>query len=45
MENTLTQDRGQNLFTTSTHTAHHWRPGYYFPSSNFKVILELKKNN
>jgi hypothetical protein len=33
----LNADRGQNLFTTSTHTGHHWRPGYYYPSSNFKV--------
>ncbi|CAF0873452.1 unnamed protein product [Brachionus calyciflorus] len=39
MENTLTQDRGQNLFTTSTHTGHHWRPGYYFPSTNFKPVV------
>jgi hypothetical protein len=39
MENTLTEDRGQNLFQTSTHTGHHYRPGYYFPSSNFKVNL------
>ena len=37
MQNTLGEDRGQNLFTTSTGTAHHWRPGYFFPSSNFKV--------
>ena len=40
MQNTLTEDRGQDLFQTSTHTAHHWRPGYYFPSPNFRV-----KNN
>lgn len=39
MENTLTQDRGQNLFTTSTGTAHHYRPGYYFPSSNYRVNI------
>lgn len=39
MQNTLTQDRGQNLFTTSTGTAHHYRPGFYFPSSNFKPVL------
>lgn len=39
MENTLTQDRGQNLFTTSTGTAHHHRPGYYFPSSNYRSVL------
>ncbi len=39
MQNNLTEDRGQNLFQTSTHTAHHWRPGFYFPSSNFKVTL------
>jgi hypothetical protein len=39
MYNTLTEDRGQNLFQTSTHTGHHWRDGYYFPSSNFQVIL------
>jgi len=39
MQNTLTEDRGQNLFTTSTHTAHHWRPGFYFPSSNFKTVI------
>lgn len=39
MKNTLTEDRGQNLFTTSTGTAHHYRPGYYYPSSNFKSVL------
>lgn len=39
MQNTLTDDRGQNLFTTSTGTAHHYRPGYYFPSSNYKSVL------
>lgn len=39
MQNTLTEDRGQNLFTTSTGNAHHWRPGYYFPSSNFKPVI------
>lgn len=39
MQNTLTDDRGQNLFTTSTGTGHHWRPGYYFPSSNFKPVV------
>lgn len=39
MQNTLTFDRGQSLFTTSTHTGHHWRPGYYFPSSNFKTVI------
>lgn len=39
MQNTLTEDRGQNLFTTSTGTAHHYRPGYYFPSSNFKPVV------
>ena len=47
MQNNLTEDRGQSLFQTSTHTAHHWRPGFYFPSSNFKVtyfsIKKLKK--
>ena len=37
MYNTINEDRGQSLFTTSTHTAHHWRDGYYFPSTNFKV--------
>jgi hypothetical protein len=41
MQNTFTEDRGQNLFQTSSHTAHHWRPGYYFPSSNFKVKLKI----
>ena len=39
MDESYLADRGQNLFQTSTHTAHHWRPGYYFPSSNFKVCF------
>ena len=39
MQNTLTEDRGQNLFTTSTGTAHHYRPGFYFPSSNYQSVL------
>jgi hypothetical protein len=42
MHNTLTEDRGQSLFTTSTHTGHHWRDGYYFPSSNFQVRTAQK---
>ena len=37
MYNTLGEDRGQNLFQTSTHTAHHWRDPTYFPSANFQV--------
>lgn len=36
---TFLADRGQNLFQTSSHTAHHYRPGFYFPSSNFKPVL------
>jgi len=39
MQNNFTDDHGQNLFQTSTHTAHHWRPGFYYPSSNFKTVL------
>lgn len=27
-------------FQTSTGVGHHWRPGYYFPSSNFQTVLE-----
>lgn len=39
MQNPLEEDRGQDLFKTSTHTAHHYRPSSYFPSSNFEVNL------
>ena len=44
MENTLTQERRQDLFDTSTHTVHNWRPCYYFPSTNFKVLIHLFVN-
>ena len=30
---------------TSTGVGHHWRPGYYFPSSNFKVIIIVNFEN
>jgi hypothetical protein len=39
MINPLEEDRGQDLFKTSTHTAHHYRPNSFFPSSHFQVIL------
>lgn len=33
------EDRGQDLFKTSTHTGHHYRPPTYFPSSNYERVL------
>jgi len=27
-----------DIFLTSTGVGHHWRPGYYFPSSNFTTV-------
>lgn len=39
MQNNLEEDRGQDLFKTSTHTSHHYRPATYFPSSNFQVFF------
>ena len=30
-------ERRQDLFQTSAGVGHQYRPGYYFPSSNFKV--------
>ena len=30
-------ERRQDLFQTSSGVGHQYRPGYYFPSSNFKV--------
>jgi len=35
----MATDTRQDLHQTSTGVGHHWRPGYYFPSSNFKVRL------
>lgn len=39
MQNPLEEDRGSDLFKTSTHTGHHWRPPTYFPSSNFQRVV------
>ena len=37
----------KDIHQTSTGVGHHYRPGYYFPSSNFKVcsfdILDIWK--
>ncbi|KAI0207377.1 hypothetical protein LSAT2_007971 [Lamellibrachia satsuma] len=32
-------DLRKDLLQTSTGVGHHFRPGYYFPSSNFKTVL------
>ncbi|KAK2163037.1 hypothetical protein LSH36_87g06000 [Paralvinella palmiformis] len=34
----MATDTRQDLHQTSTGVGHHWRPGYYFPSSNFKSV-------
>jgi hypothetical protein len=28
-----------DIFLTSSGVGHHWRPGYYFPSSNFRSVV------
>lgn len=33
--------RRQDLFQTSTGVGHQYRPGYYFPSTNFKVLIRF----
>lgn len=37
MATTQIQYPTDDVFKTSSGVAHHYRPGYYFPSSNFKV--------
>jgi hypothetical protein len=34
-------ERRQDLFQTSSGVGHQYRPGYYFPSSNFKVLFHF----
>lgn len=45
MYNTINVERRQDLFQTTTHTGHHWRDPYHFPSSNFEVKTNKKKQN
>ncbi len=41
-----TAERRQDLFQTSSGVGHQYRPGYYTPSSNFKVlVLYFNLNN
>ena len=35
----MATDVRQDIHQTSTGVGHHYRPGYYFPSSNFKTVL------
>ncbi|CAF0916173.1 unnamed protein product [Didymodactylos carnosus] len=39
MLDTGLNERRQDLFQTSAGVGHQYRPGYYFPSSNFKRVL------
>ena len=34
-----------DLFQTSSGVGHHWRPGYYFPSSRHQVIVRHRAFN
>lgn len=36
-ESNMATDVRKDIFQTSTGVGHHYRPGYYFPSSNFRV--------
>lgn len=38
-----TDERRQDLHQTSTGVGHQYRPGYYFPSSNFKVKFDQNR--
>jgi len=45
MATAIKMDLRKDLLQTSTGVGHHFRPGFYFPSSNFKVcrIIQQKK--
>ena len=45
MASAVKMDLRKDLLQTSTGVGHHFRTGYYFPSSNFKVCRRILSDN